>query len=71
MGIAYNGGKERNMFYIVKDIETDEVVEVLECRYVGSQRDKFENGLYRKVDFSRFYIDESEEDPREVGINHE
>lgn len=59
------GGKERSMFYIIVDRKTGEDVEVLECRYTGSMKDRFEAGLYRKVDLDRYYIDESEEDPRE------
>jgi hypothetical protein len=46
----------------IKDLETDEIIHTMtvRCPKNTSQYDKFDNGLYRKVDFERFYVDDSE-----------
>lgn len=44
--------------YEVRDCETDEIVH--EITHDGHNTDRFESGLYRKVDFERFYVTERE-----------
>lgn len=46
--------------YKIIDLETSEVVHAIETDKTGSNLDRFEDGLYRKVDFERFYIEEED-----------
>lgn len=46
--------------YKICDIETDEVIQEVGPMRQGTNSEKCFNGLCRKVDFNRFYIDEEE-----------
>jgi len=52
------------MFYVVRRLGTDEIVHVVETHHTGSALKKFEDGLYRKVDLDRYWVDTSDTDPR-------
>jgi hypothetical protein len=46
----------------IRDQETDEIVHSIETEYPpdSSQYERTMSGLYRKVDFDRFYVEEPE-----------
>jgi len=50
-------------YYIIKDRETNKAIKVFKTKLTGRTLERFERGLFRKVDLDRFYIDESTTDP--------
>jgi hypothetical protein len=49
---------------IIRELDTGKEAHRIETELTGGAYERFYEGLLRKVDFERFYIDEGEEEPK-------
>jgi hypothetical protein len=47
-------------YFHIRKLDGGEVVDTIETEHTGRMKDRLERGLIRKVDPSRFYVDESD-----------
>jgi hypothetical protein len=56
------------MKVLIRSRETDEIIQVIKTEKTGRNFDKFLDGLYRKVDFDKYWVDDSgvEDEPEDL-----
>lgn len=53
-------------YFHIRKLDDGEIVETIETEHTGRMKDRLERVLVRKVDPSRFYVDESDKPASEV-----